>query len=230
MAGFLTGLVVGGACATSDQVLEKQRRKELMGGDACTPGRSQQCYEGPRDTAGRGACTFGQRTCGDRTWGACEGQVLPSKEICNEVDDDCDGIVDNGFERSGAACFFEGAKGACRTQGTWSCTADGTRSECDAPVVRPQPEVCDGIDNDCDGVVDEDSVPADQQSCTTGKAGVCGPGTNKCIRGKLTCIQNVSPGPEICNKQDDNCNGEVDEDCVTEEEFRRQMATTGGQK
>ena len=225
LGGFLAGLVAG-ACATSDQVLERQRRFQEMeeGGATCRTGITEDCYTGPDGTLGRGACKAGTRTCEAGSWGECKGEVTPGPELCNELDDDCDGIVDNGFERDGALCFFAGAKGACRTQGRWHCSEDGKSSTCDAPVVKPQPETCDGIDNDCDGQVDEDSVPSDQQACTTGKAGVCNAGTNTCVNGQIRCIQNVKPGVEICNGLDDNCNNTVDEDCVSAEEAKKLQA------
>ena len=91
-----------------------------------------------------------------------------------------------------------------------------------APVVRPATETCNGIDDDCDGATDDDSIPSDQASCTTGKAGVCGPGENKCVNGKVRCVQNIQPGAEICNKLDDDCDGRVDNDCVSESAARKQ--------
>jgi hypothetical protein len=221
IGGFVAGLVVGGACATSDQVLEKKRREQQLaegGGYSCSSGTSEECYEGPDGTAGRGACRLGRHSCIDEKWGPCEGQVIPTNELCNGVDDNCDGVVDNGFERDGALCSYQGAKGACKTEGKWHCSEDGTKSECDAPLVKPTAETCDGIDNDCDGETDEDSIPAGEQECTTGLAGVCNPGTNHCIKGQIKCVQNVKPGPEICNRLDDNCNGEIDDDCVSEAE------------
>jgi hypothetical protein len=162
----------------------------------------------------------------DGFWGRCEGETLPVAELCNAVDDDCDGILDNGFERDGALCFYVGAKGACRTRGHWRCSGDGTTSSCDAPRVQPTAETCDGIDNDCDGEVDNASVPRAEQECSTGKSGVCGPGTNTCVNATIRCIQRVQPGPEICNRLDDDCDGDVDEDCISPEEAAR--IRTGG--
>ncbi|MCA9648717.1 MAG: hypothetical protein H6712_02720 [Myxococcales bacterium] len=194
-------------------MLEKRRRSE--GGTECRPGIEEDCYTGPDGSLGRGVCAAGRRTCkDDGTLGECRQEVVPTAELCNNLDDDCDGIVDNGFERDGALCEFANAKGVCRTQGKWHCSSDGTSSECDAPIVQPQTESCDGLDNDCDGEIDEESVPAAEQACTTGKAGVCNAGTNTCVSGQIRCVQNVQPGPEICNGYDDNCNNSIDEDCV----------------
>lgn len=206
-------------------MLEKKRRQELLDGSnrsQCYSGAREDCYSGPDKTAGRGACHMGKRSCTDGAWGECGGQVVPTPDLCNEIDDDCDGIVDNGFEHHGALCFYQGAKGACQTQGHWRCSADGKSNSCDAQIVKPQTETCNMIDDDCDGEVDEDSVPSDAATCKIGKAGVCNPGTNRCVNGKIRCIQNVQPGPEICNGLDDNCNNEVDEDCVSAEDAANQ--------
>ncbi|MEM6291922.1 MAG: MopE-related protein [Myxococcota bacterium] len=214
VGGILAGFI-GGACATSDQMLEKQRRRdELDAGPSCYSGVSEDCYTGPEETAGRGACRLGQRTCENGVWGTCTGEVVPTQDLCNNVDDDCDGIVDNGFEREGALCFLQGAQGVCRTQGRWRCSEDGTQSTCDAPIVKPTAETCNGLDDDCDGEIDEDAVPEDRLACTTGKAGVCNAGTNKCVQGTVRCVQDVQPGAEICNGLDDNCNNTVDEECA----------------
>ena len=56
-----------------------------------------ECYSGTAGTAGIGVCQYGLRFCAGGTFDACDGEVLPSTEICNGFDDDCDGIVDDGF-------------------------------------------------------------------------------------------------------------------------------------
>lgn len=222
--GLAAGMAVGFGCATSDQVLERKRREqELQGGGVCSPAAAEDCYTGPASTLGRGACKSGTHVCeADGTWGACTGEIGPAAESCNRADDDCDGIVDNGFERDGALCFYKGAQGACRTQGKWHCSDDGKGSRCDAPIVEPTAETCNAIDDDCDGETDEDSVPAATAACVTGKTGVCSAGTDKCVNGQVRCVQNVQPGVEICNKQDDDCDGRIDEECVSEADARKQ--------
>lgn len=61
---------------------------------ACEPGDTQDCYSGPPGTAGVGQCAAGSQQCADdRTWGACEGEVLPAQESCDQAgDEDCDGV------------------------------------------------------------------------------------------------------------------------------------------
>jgi hypothetical protein len=64
----------------------------------CVPnGTTQSCYDGPANTMGVGACKAGTQTC-IGSLGSCDGQVKPAAlENCfNDLDDDCDGVVNNG--------------------------------------------------------------------------------------------------------------------------------------
>ena len=54
------------------------------------------CFTGPAETLGVGPCQGGLRICEGGFWGGCVGQVLPTDEVCNEVDDDCDAEADEG--------------------------------------------------------------------------------------------------------------------------------------
>ena len=85
---------------------------------------------------GTSSCAGGMVSCDDAT-----GDDV---EACNDVDDDCDGDVDEALTR---ACA-----NACGTPGTEVCEA-GAFVDCDAPDVPA--EVCNAVDDDCDGEVDE---------------------------------------------------------------------------
>jgi len=62
---------------------------------ACVENAEEGCYSGPDNTAGRGICKAGTRTCRGGVWGACSGEVLPGVEQCGDaLDSDCDGKVD----------------------------------------------------------------------------------------------------------------------------------------
>jgi hypothetical protein len=78
-------------------------------------------------------------------------------------------------------------------------------------------DACDGVDNDCDGTVDEDFTP---QSCGTGLSGICAAGTTACEAGLPSCEADELPQAEICDDSLDNdCDGATDYvdagDCVT---------------
>jgi hypothetical protein len=64
---------------------------------ACTAGQKRSCYTGALGTSGVGACKSGMQTCDTNgSWGtACVGQVVPQAEVCNGIDDDCNGVVDD---------------------------------------------------------------------------------------------------------------------------------------
>ncbi|APR84135.1 Hypothetical protein A7982_09484 [Minicystis rosea] len=115
---------------------------------ACKPGDTQSCYQGAPGTKNVGPCKAGIQTCNaDGTgWGACVGQVLPVFEICaNQVDDDCDGTVDNVPDQDGDGWTI--CNGDC-------CDVAGPN--CSNPkLVNPGAfETADGVDNDCDGIID----------------------------------------------------------------------------
>ena len=66
-------------------------------GIKCTPGQVRACYSGPAGTQGKGICKAGKQVCTSAgQWGSCIGQVLPSKENCqNGKDDNCNGKIDD---------------------------------------------------------------------------------------------------------------------------------------
>ncbi|MBI5741060.1 MAG: putative Ig domain-containing protein [Nitrospirae bacterium] len=71
---------------------------------------------------------------------------------------------------------------------------------------------CNGIDENCSGAADEGYTPT-ETSCGIGACAATG--QNVCQSGVIvdTCAPGT-PGTEICNSIDDNCNGETDEICV----------------
>jgi MYXO-CTERM domain-containing protein len=134
------------------------------------------------------------------------GCAVPT-ELCDGLDNDCDGDIDEGF-MVGMTCFNNGV-GACRRSGILACKPDGSGTFCDAPTVTPQPEVCNGIDDNCNGQIDEGTLPGVGEKCGNG-LGTCSSGTFVCMNGQLVCNATGMPQPEVCNGIDDNCDGVID--------------------
>lgn len=173
----------------------------------CSVGQTQACYAGSTTVAGVGACRRGQQTCeasGEfSSWGMCSGQIAPGLEQCDGTEDeDCDGTVDEGCGcpiGTSRDCYTGAAStlgiGPCHG-GTQLCVAMGTTTDW-APCsgqVTPGPEICDGMDYDCDGVANTgcDCALGATRSCYDGPTGSSGVGI--CHDGAQTCVAAV-PGP-----------------------------------
>lgn len=117
--------------------------------------------------------------------------AYPTPEICDGVDNDCDGLIDEDLVQN---CLSECGAGT-------SVCVDGAYTEC--VVTTPYPEVCDGIDNDCDDLIDEGL----QESC----ANECGAGIRTCVDGLFGDCVITLPNIELCDGVDNNCNGRIDE-------------------
>ena len=70
-------------------------------------------------------------------------------------------------------------------------------------------ELCNGQDDDCDGVTDNGD-PGSGGACQTGLVGVCAAGIEHCVSGGLACEQQVQSSTEVCNALDDDCDGATD--------------------
>lgn len=170
------------------------------------------CYNGqPSNSLGRGICKAGKQKCSNGKWGSCVGEVLPGKESCNNEDDDCDGRIDENLTQ---VCFSgtqdTRAKGECK-DGRQTCTS-GAWGSCIGEIL-PQSEVCNGKDDNCNGVVDEGNPSGGAGCSDTTKKGLCIQGKLSCQNGSLVCVSQVNPVTEICgNSKDDSCDGKVDEE------------------
>jgi hypothetical protein len=126
---------------------------------------------------------------------------------CNAGFADCDGVAANGCEVNlntdvahcgtcATACAFENASATCSNGSCQLGTCNVGFRNCDnspgngcerteASIV---PEVCDGVDNNCDGVVDNGIV---SQTCNTGEAGPCKTGSTSCVNGAEVCSHSL---------------------------------------
>ena len=143
---------------------------------------------------------------------ACVGGAMvctapaPIVEACNGADDDCDGQTDEGFP-VGQPC--QGPSESC--SGALACTPDGSGVFCQLPWVF---EACNGLDDDCDGLTDEDFALG--APCERGVGQCARLGVNVCEPGGPAVTCSAVPGAPVaegCDGLDDDCDGLTDEGC-----------------
>jgi hypothetical protein len=158
-----------------------------------------------------GECRFGVLACtaGGLT---CVGTVGPVAEKCNQLDDNCNGQIDEDFPQLGMTCD-NGRPGVCHQTGVYVCAANGLGVVCTAPQGVAGTETCNGLDDDCDGQTDELPMPVVGTVCAPAN-GLCAPGLWACTNGALVCGNPSSGSSEICNGVDDDCDQLIDESPV----------------
>ena len=146
-----------GAVGPSEEVCDGLDNDCNAAVDETFPEQQQLCGFVEGADYGVGICTPGVMKC--RNGGLyCYGHVGPSEEICDGLDNNCDGSTDEGVANTTAIVCYDGpdgtmAIGECRA-GVRYCTDGGFNGPCDGQVL-PIEEICDNLDNDCDGEVDE---------------------------------------------------------------------------
>jgi len=187
-------------------------------------GLTKICWTGPAENRSKGECKDGQQSCIGGGWGDCLGQTLPTAEICDAKDNDCDTLSDERDAEGNPltlACY----EGPPNTEGVGLCHGglktcrDGGFGVCEGQVT-PSAELCDGQDNDCDTKKDEDQNGVRlAESCYTGlegtkDVGICKGGTRTCGDNGTwgTCLGETVPRvKDYCEGQDDDCNGTPDD-------------------
>jgi len=96
----------------------------IQPGCRCFTRRPHDCWLGPAEARGIGACADGVIECALGYWGDCAGQRLPAAERCDGQDEDCDGVVDDGVESPCGGCD-PGCLGAVTGPGGAPFSAEG---------------------------------------------------------------------------------------------------------
>ncbi len=181
-------LATAETCEGTDQDCDGQIDEGLTTGAPCDGPDTDTCPDDMTICNSTGAVVCGD-TSGD-----------DDVELCNGLDDNCNGATDEGFN-VGANC--DGADGDACNEGTFGCAGDGLTAVC-SDNTGTIPEVCDGDDDDCDTLIDDGfDFLGDEANC-----GDCGNvcmqvlGTNTCTQG--ACAPSCINGAAECDGDPDN--------------------------
>ena len=193
-SGYICGVDVNGeAVAGAEAGAEASVERILV----CVPdeGRCQPklCRDEDGDGYGRGPDCLGL-DCADDNPEIHEGV---SADLCDNVDNDCDGLFDEDFVPE--AC----GQGVCQGQSV----CETGRISCDGPEPMGEDANCNAIDEDCDGSADEG-----YQSISCGLGACSRPSV--CVAGEEQCEGDQAPAGDqdlLCDRVDSDCDGVIDE-------------------
>ncbi len=122
-------------------------------------------------------------------------------EICDGIDNNCNENIDEGIED----IIVGSDTGECR-KGIISCV--NGKPETIQEEIKPSPEICDNLDNNCNGETDENIGDI----ITGTDIGECQKGIKRCVNHQLVTIEaEIKPAAEICDGKDNDCNNKIDD-------------------
>ncbi len=153
-----------------------------------------------------------------------------ANEVCNGIDDDCNDLVDDAvgdlwYTDADGDTYGDAATEAQSCEGEGDQVADATDCDDTNAAVHPDAdEICDGLDNDCEGDIDEDVLLTFYEDADTDGFGDASSTASACeapsgfVSDATDCDDTqaaVSPdADEVCNDIDDDCDGDIDDDAI----------------
>lgn len=221
-------LLVLGACASND-VLNRVCPTE------CFPEWMTE------EMRGVGVCTSGEPVCDDSNKLIdCiydkEASGYQWSEVCDGLDNDCDGYVDEWIHDRQSQYFVNDEDNACLKQfgskigecahilvvcrnGQYVCNIDEEWLD----IEVGEETLCDLKDNNCNGRIDDielrcTDLQGNEVACFcyegpfgTERHGICDEGYYECVDGNIICVGQVLPSIELCDSIDNDCNGIIDD-------------------